>query len=203
MDEKQGKKKQPKRPKTPKQQINTPPTKPLIPAPDPPSTGQRHFVRTLSVLKVLGSGSLALIAVVGGWALLKPNVQIDPYVQLNPDSPFSERWKITNANQLFDIYDVSLGCDVVNARTEGQVRGSVTESIVASSTPYIKKIAAGTSATADCPLDRLIKVTNSRYVGGQINLVVRFTPALYLKQKAKSVQFTGQVDNQGRMQWTY
>jgi hypothetical protein len=52
----------------------------------------------------------------GGWVLVKPIVHVDPYLRLNPDSPFSERFKVSN-DGTFDINDVGFMCLIVDAES--------------------------------------------------------------------------------------
>src|ERR1700675_5106481 len=81
-----------------------------------PPPEKQYFSKTISAAKLFWGVIAAIIALLGGWAILKPIVHVDPYIHLNPYSPFSERFKLSN-DGYFAIYDVQYNCYLDDART--------------------------------------------------------------------------------------
>jgi hypothetical protein len=150
------------------------------------------------------SALLGLITLAGGWALVRPVVRVDPYIRLNPNSPFSERFKVEN-DGYFSIYDVEFNCRIVKATT---FSGSSVHDIVFKETSrYRKSIVPADSVTMDCPVDETFALYSSGkrdpWRSAQIQVSIRYRPSLYPWHKQRIVGFTGQLDGQNNVQWTY
>src|SRR5580704_17878952 len=99
-----GKRKQKRKPrKTPKPQVKRATPKegiqPVEGEAHPPR-GKRYFSQTITAVRLFWGAIGIAIALLGAWVTLKPNVHVDPYIRLNPSSPFSERFKLTNEGYL-------------------------------------------------------------------------------------------------------
>lgn len=142
-----------------------------------------------------------VITLAGGWTIVRPVLHVDPYVQLDPASPFSERFKVSN-DGFFAIYDVDVRCHIIKTVTaDGRIVGDVTLVHFGS---YRKVIEAATSATIDCPLTSgFIAIPNAKYVSAEIQLIIGFTPSWYPWPKEKTIKFSGQLDSQGSVRWVY
>jgi hypothetical protein len=141
---------------------------------------------------------LAGLSFVGAWAILRPAVRIDPYVQLDPTYPFSERFKVGNEGY-FSVHDVEVSCQVIKAMT----RGHVQLDSISLHAEYRPALESGESTTIDCPLKGAIGIANDSYVSAEIQFSMSFQPFGYLWRKQKFVYFFGQLDSQGNVQWTY
>jgi hypothetical protein len=62
------------------------------------------------------SGFLMLLALVGGYAVLRPNVTVEPEEEFNPNDPFSTRFTIKNENLIMSLNDVFFSCKVTASR---------------------------------------------------------------------------------------
>ena len=131
---------------------------------------------------------------------MRPVVHVDPYLQLNPASPFSERFKVSN-DGFFSVYDIDVDCRIVKAVT---TRGGTVSNVdLFNYGGYRKVIKAADSTTIDCPLSDFVATPNAKYVSAEIELSLAFTPSWYFWRKEKTVRFMGQLDSQGNVQWVY
>ena len=90
--------------------------------------------------------------------MVRPVVRVDPYVQLNPLAPFSERFTVQNGGN-FSIHEVKVDCTVLNATSDLHV---IYENSQLSKYWYRREMTAGDSETVDCPVD---SVERRRKVG--------------------------------------
>jgi hypothetical protein len=196
-----GKRKQKRKPrKTPKPQVKIATPKegiqPIEGEAHPPR-GKRYFSQTITAVRLFWGAIAVAIAVLGAWVILKPNVHVDPYIRLNPSSPFSERFKLSN-DGYFGIYDVQYDCTLAWAKTD---HGLVVHDALIRGR-YGASIEAGQSISIDCPLDNVIS-TDAHYVSAEITLGIEFRPTWYFWRKRKQTSFSGQLDSQGNVQWIY
>jgi len=156
---------------------------------------KQYFSKTISAAKLFWGVIAAIIALLGGWAILKPIVHVDPYIHLNPSSPFSERFKLSNDGS-FAIYDVHYDCILADART---THGSRVDHMVIVGGDR-GAIEAGQSISIDCPLDSILSI-NDHYISAEIAFDIQFRPTWYFWPKMKEFLFSGQLDSQGNVQW--
>src|SRR4029077_10392840 len=140
-------------------------------------------------------------ALLGGWRILRTDVRVEPYIRLNPNSPFSERFRVLN-DGYFSIYDVESDCRVIKAIDMNE--GLATEDFMIGVGIYRKEIPAGDSTTIDCPFNRMFATMPPvPYLSAEIELIVHFRPPWYIWKKRKAVKFTGVSDSQWNVHWTY
>lgn len=163
-----------------------------------PPQGKRYFLKTISTTKAFWSVIGIGLSLLGGWAVLKPVVHVDPYIQFDPASPFSERFKVSN-DGFFAIYDVQVNCIVQKATLTGEA----TVANVRGNAAYLKVLEAPDSTTFDCPLDTWVGFPNRKYISADIEIIIAFRPAWYPWHKHRAVGFHGQLDSQGNVRWVY
>jgi hypothetical protein len=166
-----------------------------------PPLGKRYFSQTITAARLFWGAIAVAIALLGAWAILRPVVHVEPYVRLNPSSPFSERFKVSN-DGYFTIYDVQYDCILLDAKTVGFEANSL-HIVRGNRSNYLGEIGPGYSGTIDCPADEVISGGNNHYVSAKIVLGIEFTPSFDFRRKKRQFQFTGQLDSQGNVQWTY
>ena|ERR1022692_4859007 len=81
-----------------------------------PTVDKKRSFLPQTIVGWFWSALLGAISLAGEWAVVKPVVHVEPYIQLDPSSPFSERFKVSN-DGLFAIYDVDYSCRVISAVT--------------------------------------------------------------------------------------
>jgi hypothetical protein len=162
--------------------------------------GKQYFSRAISTAKVFWSVIAIGLALLGGWKVLRPVVHVDPYIQLDPTSPFSERFKVSN-DGFFSIYDVQVRCIILNAAV---TRGGGVENTTVTNYGIDRKVLeAADSTTVDCALDRFVRFPIDKYVSADIEIVISFKPSWYPWHKQKTARFSGQLDTQGNVRWVY
>jgi hypothetical protein len=50
------------------------------------------------------------VTILGGWALIRPNVSVEPYIPLNPVDPYSTQLIVKNENGAFEAHDINCVC---------------------------------------------------------------------------------------------
>jgi hypothetical protein len=50
------------------------------------------------------------VTILGGWALIRPNVSVEPYIPLNPVDPYSTQLIVKNENGVFEAHDINCVC---------------------------------------------------------------------------------------------
>ena len=165
---------------------------------------KRFLSKTVSTANTFWGAVAIILALLGGYAAVKPVVHVDPYIQLDPDTPFSERFKVSN-DGLFAIHDVDFGCSIAKATfLNNQLpAGQVVGIHILLPDNYRKVIEAAGSTTVDCPLSDIVNFAGVKYDSAEIQFTVAFRPTLYPWRKERNVRFHGQLDSQGKVRWLY
>jgi hypothetical protein len=78
----------------------------------------REYLRRATPNAKLVKGFLVtVLAFLSGYALLRPNLSVEPGIQLDPTDPFSTQFEIRNQNRFLAIHDISLKCSIILAVT--------------------------------------------------------------------------------------
>jgi hypothetical protein len=158
---------------------------------------RQYFEQPISKVKSVVAFVVVCLAFLGGWAVVRPDVRVEPYIQLDPSSPFSERFKVSN-NGYFEIYDVDSSCGIISANTDkNQV---FKNGLVDSGSGYRNVLGAGDSTTVDCPLSKYVRF-DAKYVSAEIVFFVKYRPSWYMWHKRKMARFSGELDSEGHVQW--
>jgi len=167
-----------------------------------PVEAKRHFWKFTTLAGWFWSAFAGLIVLAGGWTIVNPVVHLDPYNRLNPDSPFSERFRVSNDGN-FDIDDVSFRCLVVNASSEyNNSQNTQTNNLF--DADVAATISAHGSTTVDCPVEQFLgyDATHLHYTAAEMEFRMRFRPTLYWWQKP-CFRFIGVLNSQQQVEWTY
>lgn len=145
------------------------------------------------------SAFLALITIAGGWTIVRPVVHVDPYLEMDSSSPFSERFKVSN-DGYFPIYDVDATCTILDAQI-GRMRFS---DIHHEARIYSKELEGGGGGiTIDCPFSNMVSAPGKQWVGVDIGFFVMFRPSWHISRAEKYVTFSGRPDSEGKIKWMY
>lgn len=140
---------------------------------------------------------VASVATLLSYAMLKPNISIEPYASQDPHRPFAEQFYLQN-NSLYDIREVVPRCGVGNVRV-----GNVTMRDFSVLNPFdvTSTLAPGAKTTVTCILDRLIDNPQSY---GQLNITVWATYKLPFDiLGCQATNFSGKPASDGTYIWTY
>lgn len=152
-----------------------------------------------SVPGKLWSILIAVITLAGAWILVRPVIHVEPYTRLNPTSPFSERFKVSNDGN-FAVHDVYSACLILEAKTAD---GKEIHDSTLQDNPYTKTLDAAHSTTIDCDIERATFRGNMRFISADIELAIIFRPPWYFGQKTNIFRFSGQLNSQGNVEWVY
>ena len=68
----------------------------------------RRLAKTL--FSNLWALAVAALTLLGGYAIFRPHVSVEPQVALNPVDPYTTQFNIKNENSVFDIHNVDAVC---------------------------------------------------------------------------------------------
>jgi hypothetical protein len=159
------------------------------------------FRKTVSGTRVLWGLILAALAWLGAYALLRPNVSIDPELLLNPGDPFSTQFIVTNENVIFDVKDVQPSCRTIHVITSNNV-GQF--GLPPRPSPPIPLLSARQKTTINCPT----------WIGGlgagagnvlkaYIEIDVSYRQEWWPGEKTQRFPFKGMVDSLHGVHWTH
>jgi hypothetical protein len=177
------------------------------PAPVRAKPASAHSWKPKTLAGWLWSALVVVIGLAGGvagiWAVVKPVVHVDPYIQLDPLTPFSERFKVSNDGYL-SIYNIDASCYIGEAKTSAIVglHGATMLKNILITSRRRQILEPGNSMTINCPVDQIM-VLNSKFVSAEIEFIIDFNPSWYFWREHMKVRFSGQLDSQGNVQWTY
>jgi hypothetical protein len=132
---------------------------------------------------------------------VKPVIHVDPYIRLDPLSPFSERFKVSNDGYL-PIYNVDSTCSVTRTQTTNHVYFD-DDMIKDEGGGYRNIFEAASSMTVDCPFQQVVYMGDQKFLSAEIEFSIDFNPYWHFGRKHKLVKFSGQLDSHGDVQWTY
>jgi hypothetical protein len=176
----------------------SPRPKPTAPEPLPPKKWWLRWAP--KTVDWVWSAFLAVIAIAGGWTIVKkPVVRVDPYLELDSSSPFSERFKVSNEGY-FSIYDVDATCTILDAQV-GRMRFS---DIYHEAKKYSRELeGGGGSTTVDCPFSNMVSAAGKQWAGVDIGFSVMYRPSWHISRAEKYVTFSGRPDSEGKIKWMY
>jgi hypothetical protein len=93
---------------------------------------------------------VAGLALLGGYALFRPHVSIEPLTALNPVDPYTTQFNIKNENVLFDVYNVNAVCWPRNMES-GNGFSVISPGPLMNVHHQIQLLEPGASSTVDCP----------------------------------------------------
>jgi hypothetical protein len=180
------------------------PAKKRIKPPKRPVQAKSHFWKPTTLAGWFWTVLVGIITLAGGWTFVRPVVHVEPYVQLNPGSPFTERFKVSNDGNL-DINDLKFECFIsLRSETNSVKDLRAWNNLLDADPPYVKTIVASGTTTIGCPIDRMLGIENEKqYHAAELTFSVKFTPSMYPWKKQACFGFVGVLDVQNKAQWTY
>jgi hypothetical protein len=144
---------------------------------------------------------LAVLGLVGGYALFRPHVSIEPQMALNPVDPYTTQFNIKNESALFDIHNINAVCWPRNMESGNNFR-------VISLAPLpnvhheIKLLETGASSTVDCPpvvggLGRWSGVI----ANAELEILVSYRQNWWPFARQERYPFASKRDVQGAVHW--
>jgi hypothetical protein len=112
------------------------------------SSARKYFTHALSRTKLLLGLVLSGLTLLGGLALFRPHVSVDPDLVLDPGDPFSTQFNITNQNVLFDVKNLQSFCRTIYVITSHNVGLS---GLPPRPSPSIPQLGSQEKTTITCP----------------------------------------------------
>jgi len=116
--------------------------------PSPQSRARRNLWQTVSRTKLLGGLVLSALTLLGGFALLRPHISVEPDLLLNPGDPFSTQFSVTNQNLILDTTGLQSRCRTIRVLTSNDV---ALVGLPPRPSPLIPRLRPQEKATITCP----------------------------------------------------
>jgi|SRR5580658_8574442 hypothetical protein len=156
--------------------------------------------RTIPRLKKLLNFVVIILAFLGGYALFRPNVSVDPDLLLNPGDPFSTQFSVTNENAILDVKDLQPFCRTINVVTSNNIG---LFGLPPRPSPPIPVLGPRQKTTINCP----------PWIGGlgagagnvlwaYIEIDVSYKPDWWFRETQR-FPFKGAIDSQKGVHWTH
>ena len=140
---------------------------------------------------------LAILAFTGGYALLRPHVSLEPFLQPNPKQPLNALFSVTNDNSIFEVHDLMSVCVIWHYTTSKN--NIIGNSLIAPTRDKIFILEPKTSSTVRCP---------SPFVAGdaiaaEIEIDISYRQDWWPRSQIERYPFAGIKDSQGTIHWTH
>jgi hypothetical protein len=145
--------------------------------------------KSIRTMKLLGTGFLAVLAVVGFAYQFRPEINADKDVSLNVRDPFSTQFRVTNEG-LLAVYDLGFSCTVNN---------SMVQNVITTGGPGQKSVPvleSKESTTKNCSIK-----ADSFPVLSDLFFDVTYTPKWFWRSSTKRTRFVNMRDSQGNLEW--
>src|SRR5271168_1422646 len=139
-----GRRSKPRQPRLANNRTGKPERTPSEADPAQPGPGRRTN-KWLRIWQIT-SGILGAVVTVTGLFWLKPQVQIEPSVNLDPSQPLATQFQITNRGNV-PVYNVNFSCDIRGATYIGNLTGNM------STLAPVAVLPPGRSVTRACALE--------------------------------------------------
>ncbi|MGB8495762.1 MAG: hypothetical protein WCE53_15285 [Candidatus Acidiferrum sp.] len=157
--------------------------------------------KTIPRLKKFLNFVVIMLAFLGGYALFRPNVSVDPDLLLNPGDPFSTQFSVTNENVIFDVKDLQPFCRTIHVITSHNVGMFGLPGIPSQIIPVLS---ARQKTTINC----------REWIGGlgagagdvlaaYIEIDVSYRQNWWPREKTQRFPFKGVIDSQKGVHWTH
>jgi hypothetical protein len=142
-----------------------------------------------------------VITLLGGFAILRPHVSIDPDLQLNPSDPFSIQFAVKNENGVFEVRELNPSCRTIYVITSHNV-GLI--GLPPRPLPTISKLEPNEKSTLICPpwiggLGAGAGNVNTAF----IEMDISYEQAWWPRTESQRFPFRGVIDSQGGVHWTH
>lgn len=146
---------------------------------------------------------VAGLTLLGGYAIFRPHVSIEPQIALNPVDPYTTQFNIKNENLVFDIRDVNAVCWPRNMESGNGF--SVVSPVPLKNVHHeIPLLASGASSTVDCPpvIGGLGSYAGA-VVKAELEIDVSYKQAWWPFSKEERYPFAARRDVQGAVHWVH
>jgi hypothetical protein len=161
----------------------------------------RRLAKTL--FSNLWALAVAALTLLGGYAIFRPHVSVEPQVALNPVDPYTTQFDIKNENSVFDIHNVDAVCWPRSMQSGNNF--SVVSPVPLKNVHHeILLLEAGANSTVDCPpMIGGIGSYSGVVVNAELEIDVSYQQSWWPFSKGARYPFAARRDVQGAVHWVH
>jgi hypothetical protein len=165
-------------------------------------TSLAHRLTTI-VVKNLWSLVVAGLTLLGGYAIFRPHISVEPQITLNPVDPYTTQFNLKNENAMFSIYNVDAVCWPRNMDS-GNGFSVVSLGPLPNVHHEIALLESGASSTVDCPsaIGGLGRWSGA-VLNADLELVISYRQSWWPFAREERYPFAARRDTQGSVHWVH
>ena len=165
--------------------------------------GLSALKNTFTGAKALLSLVLVLLALLGGWAVLRPHISVEPYIPLNPVDPYSTQFIVKNENVIFDAHDINCVC-WPRTMQSGNGFSVISPTPLPNMHHQIKVLPPGATSTVDCPAAiGGLGTYSGQVLYAELEIEVSFSQSWWPSGRNERYPFASKRDVQGAVHWMH
>jgi len=158
---------------------------------------------TALVVKNLWSWVVAGLTLIGGYAIFRPHVSIEPQIALNPVDPYTTQFSLKNENAMFSIYNINAVCWPRNMES-GNGFSVISMAPLPNMHHEIPSLGSGASSTVDCPSAiGGVGRWSGAVVNAELELVISYKQSWWPFSQEERYPFASRRDIQGAVHWVH
>ena len=172
-------------------------------APTLPHRGIWRWLRVLSPTSWLCASVSLILALIGSYYLLRPQIEVEPDTAIDPKQPMTTPFRITNRGVL-PIYNVRKECGTTKLATDQSANQRFTISGITfrdSTDSTIPRLDSGESTSVSFRPVMFPIMSGHPIESGDIDVVVEYTTAIIGIHKKQSFRFETRKDVNNEIRW--
>jgi hypothetical protein len=144
----------------------------------------------------------AALALLSGYALLRPHVSVEPSLSLNPVDPYTTQFTVKNENTIFATHDIHCVCWPRQMQT-GQNIGALSLGPLPKMQHTIPMLSPGGSSTVDCPpVIGGLGTSTGEVLNAELEIIVSYNQWPFGTVTERNA-FTAKRDSQHGVHWAH
>jgi hypothetical protein len=145
----------------------------------------------------------AALALLGGYALARPHVSVEPSLSLNPLDPYTTQFIVKNENSVFETRDIHCVCWPRKMQTEHNI-GVLSLGPLPNVQHTIPILSPGGSSTVDCPsVIGGVGAWSGEVLDAELEIVVSYKQSWWPLGITDRNAFTAKRDSQHGVHWVH
>jgi len=146
---------------------------------------------------------VAGLTLLGGYAIFRPHVSIEPGLALNPVDPYTTQFNIKNENSVFNIHSINAVCWPRTMQTTHNI-GVVSIGQLPNVHHEIPLLEPGANSTVDCPpvIGGIGSYTGA-VINAELEIDVSYKQSWWPFLKQERYPFAARRDVQGAVHWVH
>jgi len=171
----------------------------------PPSLGLgiNLFDKALSGTKLLWGLVVVVLTLVGGYAICRRHVSVEPYVPLSPVDPYQTLFTIRNENGVFEVHDIESVC-WPRKMASGNGFSVISPGPLQNVRREIPSLEPSESSTVDCPpVIGGIGTYAGEVRDAELEIDVSYKQSFWHGKKAERYAFRAMTDTNKAVHWVH